>query len=162
MPRRRTVSPAYKESLKKAKQERLEQRARLIGAGLITKPTRRSKYNQIKTVYLGERYDSLGEAEYAFKLTQRQLAGEIRAWNRPPAIVLVNASSPRDRITYKPDFEIKPLNGPAIYVDYKGSHVTETAAWRIKVKLWKRNIPFELRVAYPTGVEKVVATGVIL
>jgi len=135
---------------------RLEQRARQIDAGLL--PSKPGKFHNVKTVYRGERYDSIGEAEYACKLDQMEKAGTIAYWQRGTPMVLVDAPRARDRITYKPDFWIMPTTGWSYFVDYKGSRVTETAAWRIKVKLWKQKYPTdELRVAYPDGSEKVVA-----
>jgi Zn ribbon nucleic-acid-binding protein len=75
------------------------------------------------------------------------------------------------RVTYKPDFcvigaqpnmeafaALKPIP-TSWYIDYKGSAQTETEAFWIKVRLWRLAMPYELRVAYPDGSEKVVATG---
>lgn len=155
---RRSVSPAVKQALAKARKEKIEQRARLIGAGIILPTTkRRNKYNQVRTTLNGEHYDSLGEAEYANKLNLWIQAGEIVAWTRPAAIVLLDAPTIRGRITYKPDFQIWPnLSDKFYYVDYKGSKVTETPSWRLKVKMWAQKVPHELRVAYPSGEEKTV------
>ena len=74
------------------------------------------------------------------------------------------------RMVYTPDFyvvaaELSPGLGVlspsphGYYVDYKGSRITETPLWRRKVIQWRKNVPHELRVAYPDGTEKVVATG---
>lgn len=83
----------------------------------------------------------------------------------------------RDRMTYTPDFWIVPAQASqsfrdytfSYYVDYKGSTVdkktgrrrapTETALWRRKMIQWRKNVPFELRVAYSDGVEKVVCSA---
>lgn len=121
----------------------------------------RAKFHNVKAVYGGVTYDSAGEAAYAWKLDQMVKRGEIVDWERPAALVLVDAPKLRERITYKPDFYVIPSSDSeySYYVDYKGSRITETAAWRLKVKLWKRAIPYELRVAYPNGEEKVVCTG---
>lgn len=155
---RRSLAPKVKAALAKARKDKLEQRARLIGAGIILPTTkRRNKYNQVRTTLNGVKYDSLGEAEYASKLNLRVQSGEIVAWTRPPAIVLLDAPTVRGRITYKPDFQIWPnLSDRFYYVDYKGSKITETPTWRLKVKMWAQKIPHELRVAYPSGEEKTV------
>jgi uncharacterized protein DUF1064 len=139
-----------------------DQRARLAerGIDLHEKPrSSRSKYHNVTAYYKGQRYDSAGEAEYARMLDLGCAAGSITDWERPKPFVLLDAPKPRDRVTYKPDFYVIPKAGMSYYVDYKGSAMTETASWRIKVKLWKQKIPFELRVAYPNGEEKVVCTG---
>lgn len=167
-PRSRAISAAIREA-------RLEQRARLIGAGLEL-PAKRAKFRNVKTTYNGVTYDSVGEAEYAHKLDMLLAAGQIVHWERPKPFVLLDAPNARDRITYKPDFWVIPIQaGPrpsrdytySYYVDYKGSTVdkhgkrhtpTETEAWRNKVKMWKDRYPdLELRVAYPDGVERQVA-----
>lgn len=121
------------------------------------------KFHNVKAFYKGESYDSAGEAEYAARLDLRCASGEIVDWERPKPIVLLDAPKARDRVTYRPDFYVIPNVGFGYYVDYKGSRITETAAWRIKVKLWKQNerLP-ELRVAYPTGEEKVVCSRPLL
>jgi hypothetical protein len=116
-----------------------------------------SKYHNTRATYRGEQYDSAGEAAYAAKLDLRCKSGELIDWERPGPMILVDGDKPRDRITYKPDFYVIPAEGNSFFVDFKGSRITETEAWRLKVKLWKKAISFELRVAYPSGEEKVVA-----
>lgn len=144
-----------------------------------------TKYHNVKTTYNGVLYDSKGEAEYAMKLDLRKRAGDISDWGRPIALAVDDrclscrampaqacvdgkgrllAGYHRDRMTYKPDFWILPNAGSMYYVDFKGQgrngrRVTETAAFRIKVRQWRKNIRAELRVAYKSGEEKVVATG---
>lgn len=156
-PRPRTIDARGTALRAAVKQARLEQRARLIGAGLDLAP-RRGKFNNAHCTYRGERYDSIGEAEYAHKLDILLNSGQIKLWQRGTAMVLVDAPKARDRITYKPDFWIVPASGYSYFVDYKGSKATETAAWKIKVKLWKQRYPKdELRVVYPDGSTKIVA-----
>lgn len=151
--------------------------------------TGRNKFHAVNATYKGERYDSAGEAEYARDLDLAVSAGNITDWERPKPIGLatcgkclalpgeacLNAKGEhlegfhKDRITYRPDFYVigaKPTQMAVLppmptswYVDFKGSKITETAAWRIKVRLWKLCIPFELRVVYASGEEKVVCTG---
>lgn len=139
----------------------------------------RAKFHNVKAFYRGQQYDSAGEAEYAWKLDQMVSASTVADWERPKPLALIDcakcgakAGQPcvdkkaavitslhADRITYKPDFWVIPMEGASYYVDYKGSRITETAAWRIKVRLWKLNIGLPLRVAYPSGEEKLVCAG---
>ena len=143
-----------------------------------------TKYHNIRTPYKGHMYDSKGEAEYAMKLDLRVAAGELVDWANGQAIAVDDrcmacnarpgepcrgpkgpmAGFHRDRMTYTPDFEVYPKEGRMYYVDFKGlgrsgKRVTETPLFRTKVRQWRKNIPHELRVAYRTGEEKVVATG---
>lgn len=142
--------------------------AAINGTAAPVAPGRRKFHNQ-PTIYKGERYDSLGEAEHAWMLDQKIATGEIVYWERPKPIVLVDAPRARDRVTIKPDFWVIPADRPgnrssesytySYYEDYKGSTTTETVAWKLKVRLWRQRVPFELRVVYPDGSHKVVATG---
>lgn len=164
MARRRTITPAYKEALQRARRDKLEQRARLIGAGVIVSISKRkNKFNRVRTTYNSVTFDSLGEAELAHKLDLRKAAGEILDWKRPKPIVLVDASKARERITMIPDFEVwpDPINPTYSYmIDYKGSRITETASFRLKVRLLRAFRPdIELRVVYPDGSEKLMTTG---
>jgi hypothetical protein len=154
--RRTRINPELKKLIA---QKKLEQRAESIGA-TIELGKRRAKFNQVKTTYNGQRYDSLGEAEFAQKLDMRLAGGTIRAWSRPAAIVLVNAPTLRGRITYKPDFRVKELDGSVRFYDYKGSHITMTQAWRLKTKLWNVTQSDPLYVAFPSGETQLVASGV--
>src|SRR6266511_1010249 len=149
------VSPVLREARRIARQERFERRARLIAAGII--PGREGKYHNTRGTYRGMTFDSLGEAEYAAKLDVLVTAGELVDWEQPKPVVLVDAPKARERITYKPDFWVCPADSTySYYVDYKGSRITETAVWKLKVKLWRQHVPHELRVAYADGTEKVV------
>lgn len=163
----RRISPALKAIQQQARTERLAQRARLIDAGVV--PSKgKNKYNRVKVQYKGEMYDSLGEAEHAASLDLDLSLGRITAWGRPGPIILLDAPTPRGRITYRPDFWTLPLNASKVYyTEFKGSRVnpktgkrstpTETEAFRIRVKLWQRFIPYELRVVYSDGASKVVS-----
>lgn len=142
--------------------------AAINGQAAPVTPGRR-KFHNTPTVYKGQRYDSLGEAEHAHVLDQKLAKGEIIHWERPKAIVLVDAPRARERVTFKPDFWVIPADRPgnlsaesyvySYYEDYKGSTATETAAWKLKMRLWRARVPFELRVVYADGSHKVVATG---
>lgn len=169
--RRRRVSPALREAQQAAKVRRLEDRARLIGAGIIApKSTSRSKFNNVKVLRNGVQHDSLDEAEYSAKLDLLQATGKILKWERAETFVLLDAKRAADRVKYTPDFAVWPRTGNAnpqpYYVDVKGSRVnpktgkrrtpTATQAFSIRVRLWRAFVPFELRVYYSDGLEKVV------
>lgn len=154
---RRRVNPVVKAAVAKA---RLERRAEKIGAKLEPVVRKRAKFNQVKATYNGQKYDSLGEAEYAQKLDLKKAAFQIKNWSRPSAIVLLDAPTLRGRITYKPDFKVELFDGTVLFYDYKGSHATMTQAWRLKVKMWNMTQPYPLYVAFPSGEEQLVARGI--
>jgi hypothetical protein len=103
--------------------------------------------------------------------------------NAPPSEACIDARGKtmrgyhRDRMTFTPDFWIVPAQASqshrdytySYYVDYKGSSIdkktgkrhapTETALWRRKMIQRRKNVPFELRVAYSDGTERVVCPG---
>jgi hypothetical protein len=159
-----------------ARRLRLERRAALIGAGVEVGP--RNKNRSVRTLYRGEAYDSLGEAEYAAKLDMLVKAGAVVDWERPARMAIDDrcltcgatarlpcrsktgselAGFHRPRMTYKPDFYVIPkYPEPSYYVDFKGRILR---GWNRTVTQWRKNIPFELRVAFADGTEKVVATG---
>lgn len=155
--RPKRLSPTVKAAIAKA---RLERRAENIGAKLEPIVRKRAKFNQVKAVYNGQKYDSLGEAEYAQKLDIKLAANQIRHWSRPSAIVLLDAPTLRGRITYKPDFKVELLDGTVLFYDYKGSHATMTQAWRLKVKMWNVTQRYPLYVAFASGEEQLVARGI--
>lgn len=49
---------------------------------LFNQKKKRSKYNNEIVVYDGDKYDSIGEADYAKKLDWRLKAKEIKSWER--------------------------------------------------------------------------------
>lgn len=93
----------------------------------------RRKYGNVTAYYRGERYDSHGEATYAQHLDALKATGRIRDWQRGKVWVLVDAPKARDRITYRPDFEVWDAAGFRV-IDYKGML---TDVFRLKAKLWK-------------------------
>jgi hypothetical protein len=90
-------------------------------------------------------YPSRAEALCAQRLVARFLRGEIGSWRRSTSIVLLDAPARRDRITYKPDFDVwMPLTGDAIpaegrppdyRIEVKGSSraMSRDAALRIRM-----------------------------
>lgn len=190
--RRRALPAALLEAQRAAKQRRLEDRARLIGAGIIQpKSARRNKFNNVKVVRNGIQHDSLDEAEYSAKLDLMQASGQILRWERAKTFVLLDAKRAIDRVKYTPDFEVWPMpkfdghvskgqtSGTSefplpqpYYVDVKGSRVnrktgkrrtpTATQAFSIRVRLWRAVVPFELRVFYSDGVEKIAVPARVI
>ncbi len=170
LPRRSRVSSALREAQRVAKQHRLEDRARLIGAGIIApKSNRRNKFNNVEVVRNGIQFKSLWEAEYAAKLNLLKAAGEIVDWEKAPTFVLLDAPKVRDRVLYTPDFSVTKLmpNKQVLrkyYVECKGSSVnkktgkrstpTATQAFSIRVRLWRATQSAALVMAYSDGVER--------
>lgn len=137
------------------RKNRLEARVSAIGANLTLSTN--NKYNALNTTYRGERYASLGEAECAAWLDWRVAAGELVAWERGRTFVIQKGKRGLDQLLYTPDFYAipvesqdggvfkKPFDG-GYWIDYKGGHITETEAFKIRVKLWRRNVRRELRI----------------
>ena len=137
------------------RKNRLEKRISDIGATLTFGTA--NKFNAINTTYRGEKYASLGEAECAAWLDWRVAAGELVTWERGRSFVLQKGKHGVDKLTYKPDFyaiPVAPQDGGVFrrpfdggyWIDYKGGHITETEAFKIRVKLWRRNVRRELRI----------------
>lgn len=141
------------------KKRHAEVEARFAAMGITLVPGRAGKFNNKWAVYRGERYQSAGEAACAAHWDTLLKLRQIKDWTRPKAVVLIDALTVRNRVTMKPDFLVTPLIGPGIFYDYKGSTHTETAVFKLKVKLWKMYVPDELRVIYPDWTEKVLAPG---
>jgi hypothetical protein len=158
-----------------ARRLRLERRAALIDAGIET--GKRTKNNNVKTTYRGQTYDSLGEAEYAAKLDMLVKAGEVAWWERQHRLPIDDrcltcgatgqlpcrtksgaeiVSFHKERMTAKIDFYVVPMQGNSYYLDFKGRLLR---GWNRIVIQWRKNVPFELRIAFKDGTEKVVATG---
>lgn len=151
-----------------ARQNRQNKRFEAIGAHPLVlidaNALNGNKFHAVKTVYRGHTYDSIGEAEFAAWLDRAFAAGAIASWEVPKRILLLDAPKARDRVYIEPDFYIVPLgNAFSFYVDYKGSRVTETPVFRLKVKLWKQTQAQPLWVVSPDAAGnwtwKVVAPG---
>jgi hypothetical protein len=116
------------------------------------------KYGAVRTEYDGTLYASKAEAEYAFNLDLRSLAGAVLYWNQPEEpLVLLDAPKAADRITYTPDFFVVLADQSWEYVEVKGM---ETPDWRLRLKLYKANGPpgIPLRIVYGDGREVVVTS----
>ncbi len=107
--RSRTSNQTARALKELARKQRLTRRAELISAGLEFPSKKTGKFHNVWVTYGGQRYQSLGEAEYAAKLELRRLAGQILKWERAESFILVDAPKVRDRITYKPDFKVWPI-----------------------------------------------------
>lgn len=142
-----------------AKKHHAEVEARFAAMGITLVPGWTGKFNNKWAIYRGERYQSAGEAACAAHFDTLLKLEQIMDWTRPEPITLIAGATARQRISMKPDFLVMPLVGPGIFYDYKGSTHTETAVFKLKVKLWKMYVPAELRVIYPDWTEKVLAPG---
>lgn len=94
--------------------------------------TKGNKYNNTKTEYKGELYDSKKEAAYAGKLDMLVRGKQILSWERQkPMPIVVNG----DKICkYICDFVVTNLDGSVEHIDVKG---VITATYRLKKKLVK-------------------------
>jgi hypothetical protein len=103
------------------------------------------KYNASKTVIDGIQFDSKAEGEYYIHLKEKQLRGEIRAFNLQPKFMLQEGFKKGDKqirpIYYIADFEILHNDESIEIVDVKGF---ETADFKIKKKLFEKKYPYTL------------------
>ncbi|HHX37878.1 MAG TPA: DUF1064 domain-containing protein [Clostridiaceae bacterium] len=88
---------------------------------------RYNKYNNVKTVVDGIKFDSKAEAERYQELKLLKIAGEIQGFGLQPSFVLPGG------IRYRPDFIVCDSDGEIWVEDVKG---VETQAFRIKKKQW--------------------------
>lgn len=91
------------------------------------------KYKNVKVEIDGIKFDSKAEGNFYLYLKGQK----IKIIELQPKVYLTEA-----RILYKPDFLIEE-NGKPIYVDYKGF---QTAVFKIKIRLWAKYGPGELRL----------------
>lgn len=107
-----------------------------------SKPKKRSKYNNQKTIVDGTEFDSKKEAEYYCQLKLLKKAGEIKEIGLQPRYELQpgfekNGVKYRP-ITYVADFVITNNDGTTEVVDIKG---VETQVFKIKQKLFEYMYP---------------------
>lgn len=105
----------------------------------LTKPKRRNKYGARKALYVDHTgmtisCDSQAERAYYVELDQRVQVGAILSWLFGPNVVL----QAKPLITYRPDAMVLLHDGTWQAVDVKG---VQTAAFRIKAKLWQARYP---------------------
>lgn len=148
---------------KLARDTKLSRRLKAIN-GQVVELQPKSKMRNRKTVYRGDTYDSLLEAEYAAYLDLLVVSGEVTSWERQRPVILLDGPKARDRETLIVDFLVH-------YADARGSRY-EDAKGRIlpvflhKCKLWKRRVAHELWVVQkPKGskawVYRQMATGIV-
>jgi hypothetical protein len=95
-------------------------------------PIRRNKFNNKRTEYNGNMYDSKREADYAQNLDWRKKAREILKWERQESIqLIVNGVLVT---TYRVDFVVTLANGVKEYHEVKGMITPEA---KIKMKLFE-------------------------
>jgi hypothetical protein len=101
---------------------------------LIKKPN--NKYGAEVCEYLGRKYRSKGERDYAIKLDWLKKAGEIIDWFPQHKLqIIVNGVHICDYII---DFKVVNVNNSCEYHEYKGA---ETDLWKLKWKLVKALYP---------------------
>ena len=114
-----------------------------------TPQVRANKYNARRTQYLGEWYPSAAEANYAAILELRRRAGEIESWARGSVYTLIDGPTREMRITFRPDFVVRNLDGSLEAVDVKG---VVTKDFRLRAILWAHACPkIPLRVVNGDG-----------
>ncbi len=107
---------------------------------------KRSKYGNVKVVYDGIKFDSIGECDcYKFYKLQEK-AGYLYVQGTQPKVYLTAA-----KILYKPDLVYEDVgSGELVYVDYKGKR---TASFQIKKRLWKHYGPSRLILCNGYGLD---------
>jgi len=111
----------------------------------------RTKFNATKTVFMGQKYHSKGEARYAGELQTLKLAGEILSWDRQVKLDLrVNG---KHITNYYMDFAVHLSDGQTVELrEYKGM---ETGEWKIKWLLLEATLP-DIQERYFPGKEVVM------
>lgn len=98
----------------------------------------RNKFNNVKTIYNGIRYDSKREAEKAMELDMLKNGGEVLEWTPHPRYLLIprylNSEGKIVRPCYYiPDFWVKYASGAEAVIDIKGF---ETPEFKLKKKMF--------------------------
>lgn len=98
------------------------------------------KYGNTKVKSAGIWFDSRAEAALYHRLSLEERAGRISNLKCQPGTVFLGAA----RTQYRPDFSfIEVKAGETQWAEFKGF---ETAAWRIKLKLWRTIGPGPLHI----------------
>lgn len=93
-------------------------------------------------------FPSIGEAKYAQSLVFQFNRGEIGGWRRSASIVVLDGPEKKDRVTYKPDFDVwaavKEEGGligegkaPDWRVEFKGSKLAMSRDVVLRVRLYR-------------------------
>jgi len=105
---------------------------------------RRSKYGNVKTEYMGEKFDSKKEARYAQELDMQKHAKDpkwrVHSWERQvPFVIVVNDVK---ICKYVADFRVNYTDGREEIVDVKG---VRTAIYKLKKKLVEAQYGIEIK-----------------
>lgn len=106
--------------------------------GAASKPVKKSKYNNHKTVVDGIYFDSKLEADKYSELKLSLKMGVISGFCRQAEFILQEGFGATKPIAYKADFVVFNLDGTAEIIDTKGF---ETESFKIKHKLFKGKFP---------------------
>ena len=124
--------------------EELREISRALGKG---KYPRRSKFNAVKTILDGHRFDSKKEAECWTYLKARERAGEIEHLERQVRFKLFARGidgSGHPICTYVADFRFfDKKRGYSVVADAKG---VKTALFNLKAKMLKANYGIEVEL----------------
>jgi hypothetical protein len=111
----------------------------------IRMPNRLNKHNATRTVFLGDRYHSKGEAGYAMSLEAERGAGEILSWERQVKLDLqING---KHITNYYMDFAVHVDANTVELREYKGY---ETGEWKLKWRILEATL-FEIGERYYPG-----------
>jgi len=108
------------------------------------RPKKRSKYNNIKTIRDGQKFDSKKEANRYTELRLLEKAGKIEYLRTQVKFDLIptikRTSKTLSKVTYTCDFMYKEGSN-TIVEDVKGGKVTQTQVFRIKMRLFLLKYP---------------------
>lgn len=88
-------------------------------------------------------YQSRTEALFAQRLDTQQAAGDILRWERGRSVVVLDAKTRHDRLTYKPDFFVtldvsaSAPCGPHLAIEVKGGRAMIDTASKMRIRLYR-------------------------
>lgn len=106
-------------------------------AAMVNAP--KAKYNNVKTEYNGEMYDSAKEAQRAHELRMMQQQGQIIGYFTQVPFMLAA------KIVYVADFVVLEMGGTWRVEDVKSPHTRTLAPYRMKRKLFKERYGFDIQ-----------------
>lgn len=112
--------------------------------------TARSARNNLIVTWNGDRYDSLSEAYYSYKLFQLLKKGAIRAIQLQKRYPLPDLDG-KMRFSYTCDFIVTRLDGSEILVELKGKLSRED---RIRYAYFQNYYNLKLEIVFTSGKEK--------
>ena len=116
-----------------------EKELQAILSGQQSQPSRPSKYRNVKTAVNDVQFDSVKESKHYLELMLMERAGLITDLELQPVFILQEKLAGMRAIKYVADFRwVDVATGKTHVKDSKGF---QTAAFRIKAKLFKAKFP---------------------